>query len=166
MMEFLEIGVVVKPHGLKGAVVIKASTAYASQFLDFSTLYLEQMGTKVPYLITECAPLGVDIFKVHFRGIDSPEKAEAMRKLLVFQLASQLVMNDEQDWDGFQLKTEDGITIGTVIDQMDNKAHIILVVEAESGEEHYIPLVEEYLIRAEVSKKELVMKLPDGLLDL
>ncbi len=78
-MEFTEIGVIVKPHGLKGAVVVKAEAAYVSQYRGFEQLYLSQFNSKVPYAILDVAVLSTSTFKITMRGVDTVQQADALR---------------------------------------------------------------------------------------
>ncbi|MEQ9186466.1 MAG: ribosome maturation factor RimM [Cryomorphaceae bacterium] len=165
-MKFTEIGVIVKPHGLKGAVVVKAEVAYNAQFREFELLYLNQFESKVPYAIDDLAVLSTTTFKLTLRGVDTVAKAEALRGTVIFQQNDLLSFSDEVDWVGMNVVNKDGHAIGEVVDTVENKAQLLLVVTSKAGEEQYIPLVEAFIVKIDLKEGSITLDLPEGLLDL
>ncbi|NQV53099.1 MAG: 16S rRNA processing protein RimM [Flavobacteriales bacterium] len=165
-MEFTEIGVIVKPHGLKGAVVVKAEAAYVSQFKGFEQVYLSQFNSKVPYAVVDLAVLGTSMFKITLRGVETVQQADALRGVELFQENKLLTFSDEVDLVGMEVFSKDGARIGEVVDTIENKAQLLLVIAASDDEEHYVPLVEEFLVSLDVKAKSITLDLPEGLLEL
>lgn len=165
-MKFTEIGVIVKPHGLKGAVVVKAEVAYNAQFRGFELLYLNQFESMVPYAIEDLAVLSTTTFKLTLRGVNSVEKAEALRGTPIFQQNDLLSFSDEVDWVGMTVVSKDGNDIGKVVDTVENKAQLLLVVQSKTVEEQYIPLVEAFIVEMDLKEGTITLDLPEGLLDL
>ena len=78
------------------------------------------------------------------------------------------------DLTGFTVVNEDGSSIGSVLRIEENPAHALLVVKRadadssskEGEDEVLIPLVDEFLVAIEEEAGEILVSLPDGLLDL
>ena len=165
-MNFIEIGAIVKPHGLKGELVLFMEDLYAGVVLDFTSLYLDQFSSKVPYKIEEVSRLSNGTFKLGLKGVNSIEAANALRKMKVYQEESKLPKSQTVQWEGYTIQSVDGDIIGIVEEVIENNMQLILVVVTETGEEQMIPLVEDFLVDFNETNKTLKLDLPDGLLDL
>ncbi|MDB0002490.1 ribosome maturation factor RimM [Salibacteraceae bacterium] len=165
-MNFIEIGAIVKPHGLKGELVLFTEDLYAGVILDFTSLYLDQFSSKVPYRIKEVSRLSNGTFKVGLQGVSSIEAANALRKVKVYQEESKLPKSQTIRWEGYTIQSINGEVIGAVEEVIENNMQLILVVVTETGYEHMIPLVEDFIVDFDEKNQTLKLDLPDGLLDL
>ncbi len=165
-MNFIEIGAIVKPHGLKGQLVLFVEDVYAGVVQHFTSLYLEQFSSKVPYKVLEISRLSNGTFKVELAGVDSIEPANALRKVKVFQEESKLPKSQSIDWEGFNVYDADGSAIGTVEEVIENNMQLILVVVNDQEDEFMIPLAEEFIVGFSEQDNTLELNLPEGLLDL
>lgn len=154
-MPLLEIGRVIRPHGLRGEVVVELVTT-RSERLAPDTLIA---GPKGPLRITASRPFQARHL-VQFEGVDTREQAEALRD---FVLRAEPV--DDADpsvlWVhelvGSEVRGADGVALGTVKAVQDNPASDLLVLD-NGG---LIPC------RFVVTRREGVVNvdIPDGLLD-
>jgi 16S rRNA processing protein RimM len=165
-MEFTEIGVLVKPHGLKGSVVLKVEAVYADQVGRMRQLFLSQFASMVPYKVIEVAPLHVNQFKLTLKGVETVGQAEGLRGIAVFQEAKLLVVHDELPLEGMTVFLKSGERVGQVQEVIENKAQILLAVVDEAGGEKLIPLVEQFVVSIDQSAMKMVLELPEGLLDI
>lgn len=164
-MDFTEIGVLVKPHGLKGEVVMKLEGTDLPTVQEFETVYLEQFGSKVPYILEYADSLKVDRIRLKLKGIDKPEVVEPLRGIKVYQNTELLPDIDVIDFTGYLLLDENGDEVGEVIEVIENPAQDILVVDFD-GKEVMIPLTEDLLIGIDQDEELIQMEIPEGLLDL
>lgn len=165
MNELNEIGVVVKPHGLKGHLVLKVEPNVYHLFASFSSVFLRLGGSDVPFMIEDVAPLNQGKIKVKFTGIANSTKAEALRGVTVWQVQELLGVEEQLDLSGFVLYGDDGAKVGQVQEVMDNQMQVLLLVET-ANVEVYVPLVDELIIKVDAQRKALTMRIPEGLLDL
>lgn len=164
-MNFIEIGAVVKPHGLNGQLVLYIEDLYAGVVLGFSSVYLEQFSSKVPYKVEEVSRLSNGRFKADLIGIDTIEAANALRGVKVFQEEDKLPKSQTIDWEGFTVFDAEDKKIGVVVEVIENNMQLIIVLE-DGEDEFMIPLVEEFIVGFDEKKKLLHLDLPEGLLDL
>lgn len=165
-MKFIEIGAIVKPHGLKGQLVLFIEDVYAGVVQHFSSLYLDQFSSKVPYKVLEVSRLSNGTFKVELVGVNSIESANALRKAKVYQEESKLPKSQTIDWVGYKVEDVEGLLIGMVEEVIENNMQIILVVVNDQEDEFMIPLVEEFIVDFSEKENMLKLNLPEGLLDL
>lgn len=165
-MKFIEIGAIVKPHGLKGQLVLFVEDVYAGVVQHFSSLYLDQFSSKVPYKVLEVSRLSNGTFKVELAGVNSIESANALRKAKVYQEESKLPKSQTIDWIGYKVEDVEGSLIGVVEEVIENNMQIILVVVNDQEDEFMIPLVEEFIVDFSEKENILQLNLPEGLLDL
>ncbi|MDB9710366.1 hypothetical protein OAB13_10780, partial [Salibacteraceae bacterium] len=67
---------------------------------------------------------------------------------------------------GYTIQSINGEVIGAVEEVIENNMQLILVVVTETGYEHMIPLVEDFIVDFDEKNQTLKLDLPDGLLDL
>lgn len=164
-MDFTEIGVVVKPHGLSGSMVILLEASFYEQALSFDTIYLEQFGSYVPYKVLDKASLNGGKAKFLLQGIDSAERAEMHRKTKVFQITDELQEHEILDLEGWTVVIND-LAEATITRQIDNTSQVLLEIEDEKGRQFLIPLVDEFIKSVKEEERRIEMEVPDGLLDL
>lgn len=165
MTDYTEIGTIIKPHGLKGHVAVHVEDHALNGFDRFEQIYLELMGSYVPYAMNEVAVLGKGRFKVKLAGIDSVEMAELMRGHTVFQETGLLGLEQQVDLSGFMLTDPQGQAIGEVKAVIQSPMQVLLLVHKD-GKEFYVPFVREYIVSADTAKRKIVLDLPGGLQDL
>lgn len=165
-MELIDIGVIAKPHGLKGEVAVKVEGTDVDTFESFGSIYLDQFGTKVPYTVEWVDVLRYDKIKMKLKNVDTPEKAEALRGIRVFQDEAVLPDLDLLDFVDYALLNANGDSVGKVIELIEGSAQDILVVELNGGKEVMIPLDDDLVIEIDEEKEILQMEIPEGLLDL
>jgi 16S rRNA processing protein RimM len=164
-MDFTDIGVIVKPHGLKGEFVVKLEQTDFKIAQTFKTVYLEQFGSKVPYILESVDSLKIDRVKFKVKGIDSSEMAEPLRGIRVFQESDLLPEIDVVDFTGYLVIDAEGNDIGEIIEVIENPAQDILIVQYD-GREVMIPLNEDLLLGINQDENLIQIDIPDGLLDL
>ncbi len=55
--------------------------------------------------------------------------------------------------------------LGTIIEVDTQTINTLFRIENEEGQEYIIPAVEDFILNINPEKKELVLKLPEGLID-
>lgn len=164
-MDFTDIGVIVKPHGLKGEFVVKLEQTDFKIAQTFKTIYLDQFGSKVPYLIESVDSLKIDRVKFKVKGVESSEMAEPLRGIRVFQETDLLPEIDVLDFTGYFVIDAEGYDVGEIIEIIENPAQNILIVLYE-GREVMIPLNEDLMLGINQDEKLIQIDIPEGLLDL
>jgi 16S rRNA processing protein RimM len=152
----LEVGAIVKPHGLRGEVIVKLSTNREERLAP-GVLLTAGDGTR--YEVLSSSPHR-GRFIVSLQGVHGIEAAEALRGTTLF--APPLEDPDAlwiHDLIGSQVEDGTGALLGTVESVQANPASDLLVLDSGA----LIPL--RFVERSEPGVR-VIVDLPDGLLDL
>jgi 16S rRNA processing protein RimM len=159
--EMLEIGTVMRAHGIRGMLrVFAASDAILSVrrvFIDGKELKVERVQAEK------------ENFLVQLEGIRDRNQAEAMQKKKLFARKEELppLADDEiyvADLVGCRVFDVAGTNLGEVIGTFPGGAHEILVVKGER--EFMLPMVDAIVTEVDVAQRRIVCDPPEGLLDL
>jgi 16S rRNA processing protein RimM len=152
----LQVARVVKPHGLRGDVVVSLSTNRTERLAPGSVLSTEDGR---PMRVVRSTPHG-NRFIVTFEGLSGIDDAEGLRGTELF--APPLADPDElwvHELIGAEVVDADGTVLGTVESVQENPASDLLVLQ-DGG---LIPL--RFVVSNDPGVRVTVV-VPDGLLDL
>ncbi len=166
--EVFKIGIINKPHGVKGEVSFTFTDDIFDRVEDCDYLVLLLDGILVPFFIEEYRFRSDNVALVKFEGIDSTEKARTLTNVEVYYPVK--FMDDQEEissWNYFiGLRVEDihHGCLGTVVDVDDATMNVLFVIE-NGDEEVLLPAHEEFILDIDRKKKILKVDIPDGLLD-
>ena len=166
--EVFKIGIINKPHGVKGEVSFTFTDDIFDRVEDCDYLVLLLDGILVPFLIEEYRFRSDNVALVKFEGIDSTEKARTLTNVEVYYPVK--FMDDQEEissWNyfiGFRVEDIHHGCLGTVVDVDDATMNVLFVIE-NGDEEVLLPAHEEFILDIDRKKKILKVDIPDGLLD-
>jgi 16S rRNA processing protein RimM len=140
MSEWIEIGKIVAPQGLKGEVRVYPSTDFPDRFLEPGQRWLLSPGGSEPQpveLLDGRYLSNKSLYIVQLAGVETVEEAEALRGSLLLVPESDRPLLEEGEYhvrDLINLPVflqETGELVGTVVDVI-SAGHDVLVVAAES----------------------------------
>jgi 16S rRNA processing protein RimM len=164
-----------RPQGRHGELLAEILTDFPERFAERQHVLL--LGT----LTGEPRPMELEGHWLHkggvvlkFKGVDSINEAEPLRGAHVAVPAEERVALEDAFYIGdlidCRLVDEAGdtaIAIGRIVDvQREPVSADLLVVESSDGRELLVPFAKAYLVRVDVAAREVVMRLPEGLLTI
>ncbi len=173
--EITSVGKLLKTHALKGEL---------NMLLDIDPGYLEEGnpaildidGIYVPFYADSVRTKGSFSYLVKFEGIDSEIEAKKLVNKTVYALRERLKEFMLENYDeeyalyddliGWTIKDIDSGVIGKVVEIDTNTENELFIVEAKDGNTVYIPLTEDFIEKMDEENKTIIMRLPEGLLDL
>lgn len=167
--EVFKIGIINKPHGVKGEVSFTFTDDIFDRVEDCDYLVLLLDGILVPFFIEEYRFRSDNVALVKFEGIDSTEKARTLTNVEVYYPV-KFIMDDQEEissWNyfiGFRVEDVHHGCLGTVVDVDDATMNVLFVIE-NGDEEVLLPAHEEFILDIDRKKKILKVDIPDGLLD-
>ncbi len=170
--ETFDAGKIVKVHGVNGRLVIRLLKP-AADVLDFPEwIFIRIDGGLVPFQVTEESVFQKDASHVVV-GLDQvtgPEKAAGFVGLschLEGAWTDWFVAgsDDIESLTGFLLYDEISGKTGSVTGFEDIPGNPLLKIEIE-GKTALLPLHPEFVISTDPKKRQLILRIPDGLLDL
>ena len=167
----VKVGYVQKPHGIHGELVIRFEEEYYETLEECPTLFMEIDNLLVPYFISDEGlrfKSGESVI-AKLEWVDSDKKAKDLCGLSVFVNQNDIVeFEDEMSPNalvGYQLFDETLGLIGEITEVNDYSGNLLLVVEYQ-GKEALVPINEDLIIRMDEDRREIELRIPDGLFDL
>lgn len=168
--EFILIGKVAKPHGVRGEVKIYPFSGQPENFSAYRSICItggDSKQDKLPVEIEKSRAQGKYAL-LKLAGCSTREDAERLTGSEVWLARSELPELDSTEYywlelEGKRVISEDGLELGTITAIFETGAHDILQVESNSGE-YLIPFHEDFVVSLDGMK--VVMKLPPGLLEI
>jgi len=163
------LGRITRVSGFEGAVAVKLDRGFSENTEELESVFLEIEGRPVPFFIEYSEYSGGDILKLKFEGYDSPEKIGEFSGCSVFLTTKSENKTGEDELlllKGYTVLTADNVIIGTVSELIDNPGQLLLDVETSPGKSVLIPLHEDLIVRIDRKKNQLVMNIPEGLLEI
>ncbi len=164
--EYYKIGKIGKPHGVKGEVSFHFSDDVFDR-TDAEYLMLCIDGLLVPFFMEEYRFRSDETALVKFCDIETQERAAELTGCEVF-FSREMSDSDNENvsWAeivGFMLKDKaTGNDIGCIASVDDTTVNILF--ELKDGT--LIPASDELISNININKKEIVIELPEGILDL
>lgn len=163
--QYLIIGRVLKPWGVRGEMKIEILTGFPERFASLRKVFL---GDDAKPFSVERARLHGNSALLALKGIESPEAAAKLRDQLVqvaLEDAVKLPTGKHYLYQiiGLRVVTVDGEALGEITDVLDTGANDVYVVR-DDQREVLIPAIEEVVKKIDLERGEIVIKLMDGLI--
>ncbi|MDA3891452.1 MAG: ribosome maturation factor RimM [Salinivirgaceae bacterium] len=168
--DFLEIGSIIKTHGIHGELILEAKNPDFFENIKESVL-LEIDGLLVPFFIAEIRPMGKERMRVKFDWINSETKAKKLANRPVFIPNSNINLSEQQFIDNIELLKGFLVTdkkygeLGIIDHVIDNSNNPLMSITYKS-QEILIPIHADFMMEVNQEKKSLFIECPEGLIDL
>ncbi len=161
-----KIGVIGKPHGVKGEVSFRFDDDIFDT-VDSDFLILKIDGILVPFFMEEYRFRSDEVALVKFEDVDTQEAAAELTGTEVYFLREH-ADNEEGAMPparivGYSIEDSNTHIIIGIIASVDDSTSNILF-ELEDGK--LIPVAEEWIVEIDNDARKIVMNIPEGLLDL
>ena len=165
------LGKITKPYSFKGEVVLWMDVDDSAPYEGVDTLWLPQQDILVPYAV-ESLRRNKDRFVVRLADVTTEAAAKQLSgKDVWLPLAEMAPMEDGkfyfhevQGWSAIDRST--GEAVATIVHVVDQGAYPMLEVEFDNGNQGFIPLPDHVKIDVKRLEQQLVLDLPEGLLDV
>jgi 16S rRNA processing protein RimM len=159
-MSRIEIGVVSRPHGVRGELRVHLHNSDSTAFDVVDGVFVH--GTR--YELAS-ARLVKGAVLVRLEGVDDRNQAEAMVGAGVEVLRDELELEEDDvlldDLLGCNLLLEDGSSWGTVAEVITGAQDRLVVHDGEV--ERHLPLVDAFVLDIDVDNKKIVVAPPEEL---
>ena len=169
MPNYLRLGKLVAAHGLKGELVLKHELGKKSALKDLKTIFIEEKKNNfLPWFIAASRIKNEEEVYIKLEGVDVRE--------IAVKLTQKNVWVKEEEFKKLAVKSSPVNLLGyTVINEKNNLGKILEVIEQPhqllfkleiNNKEALIPMNENTLKKIDHKKKEVIVELPEGLLDV
>lgn len=169
MAEYFNIGKLVAVHGLNGEILLKHELGKKTSLKGLQVIFIEEKKKAfLPYFIESTKIKNEEDIYIKLEGINTREAA--------IKLTQKKVWLPETDFKKYAAKNVPANLLGyTIINNDKSLGEILELIEQPhqllcrieiKGKEVLIPLHQETLQEIDHKKKQIIVELPDGLLDI
>ena len=169
MAEYFKIGKLVAVHGLQGELLLKHELGKKTSLKGLQAIFIEEKKNSfLPWFIQTTKIKNESEIYLKLEGITTRETA--------IRLVQKIIWLPETDFKKFAARTAPAGLLGyTIINNNESLGEILELIEQPhqllcrldiKGKEVLIPLHEESLLKINHKKKEVLVTLPDGLLEI
>ena len=168
--ELVLVGRVVKPHGLRGEVLIRSLSDNPDRFGVGSELLIGADAGSAEPAVVAASRNHKGALLVRFDGFSTMEDAETLRERLVFVQSWELDELEDEDafWEhevvGLEVRHRDGTRLGTVTEVLVRPAQDLWTVDTKSGEVLF-PAAKELVVKLDLETRVVVVDPPEGLFE-
>lgn len=164
--EFITIGRIIRPHGIRGEVKVYPLTTIPGRFLDVGDVIVEYPdGSNETHHIWH-ARYANDYVIVKFDTLGTRNDAERLSGSYISVPRSKIPILDEGsyyafDLIGVQVNDEQGKWAGEIVDIESFPANDILIIRREDGVTVQVPAVREFVIAVDIEQKKAIVRFPE-----
>jgi 16S rRNA processing protein RimM len=170
----LLVGVVVRPHGLRGELVVEVRTDSPQERFAVGSVLLRTLpdGVAASPLTVEAARPHSGRLLVRFAEAPDRDAAETLRgsRLLVDPAALPPTGDPDEfhvhQLEGLAAELADGTAVGTVREVVHGPGGELLAIARSDAPDALVPFVREIVPTVDLDGGRVVLTPPDGLLDL
>jgi 16S rRNA processing protein RimM len=168
--QYISVGKLGKPHGLSGAFRFFLDRELKSKNKAPAHFLLNLKGSFMPWFIKSIEWGGFSEGFIVFEEITSREKGKQYAGIELYLSEKDINTYFKKDADsldylkGYKAIDEAEGEIGVIEEVVENPGQLLLSV-IKNGTEIMIPFVEDFVVNLNKRKKEIVLSLPEGLID-
>lgn len=169
MTEYFKIGKLVSTFGLKGELILKHNLGKKTSLKGLQAIFIEERKESfIPWFIESVRMKNEDEVHLTLQEVNSKEAATG--------LVQKEVWLPESDFQKFSSKTapinllgfrvfDNEKELGIILEVIEQPHQLLCRLEIE-GKEVLIPLHEETLLKIDRKKRQVIVELPEGLLEI
>lgn len=163
--QFLVVGRVIKPHGVRGELRVQIHTDYPERFAVYETLYVGP--SFVPFKL-KTHRFHHDLVLLTLDGIEDRTQAESLRDQWMWISVEEAVPLEEGEFYSYQaiglrVVTDEGIELGHIAEIIETGANDVYLVRGAQGEV-LLPDIPEVVVRVDIPAGEMTVHLLEGLI--
>jgi 16S rRNA processing protein RimM len=163
--ETLSVGVLGRPHGVRGDLHFRPHNASSRAFDDVRQIWIVRDGRSRSYDVVVMRPIP-DGYLTHLAGVDDRDAAAALTLGEVRIARAQLPPLSPgeyyvEDVVGCAVEGEDGRPLGVVRGTLWNGAQDVATIEGPDGRERLIPLVPDFVVNVDAPARKMQVRWDD-----
>lgn len=169
MTEYKNIGKLVASFGVKGEMLLKHQLGKKTALAGLDALFIETRKDQLlPYFIVSARAKSEDEVYVILEGIENREMTLPLLQKQVWLNSDRYAEYADSSAPGSLLGfhiMQKGEDIGEILEVIEQPQQLLCRV-LRNGKDALIPLHEETLLKIDKRKKQVIVQLPDGLLEI
>ncbi len=166
--ETVAVGRILRPHGVRGEVVVEVLSDVPARFRKGSRLTGVREGAPAMELTVATSRVHKTGAVVRFEGYEDRDRAGELRGLDLEVPRAEVPRARRGTYYQFELLgclcRDQGAELGRVVEVVEDGGGVMLIVEGE-GRRVPVPFVKEFLKKVDVARGRIDLALPEGLLE-
>jgi 16S rRNA processing protein RimM len=164
--DFIAIGRILRPHGVRGELRVAQLTDYPERWRELETVYL---GANYTCLEVESSRIHKEIILLKLIGLDDRDAVENLRgELLYIPFEQAILLKPDEFYHfqviGFTVRTDKGEILGEIAEVLRPPgANEIFVIHGPRGE-ILVPVIKDVILNLDIDAGEVLVHLLPGLL--
>ena len=168
-MQYNHIGKIVATHGIQGELVLRHGLGKKTSLKGLEVLFIEMRKAEfLPYFILEARAKSESEIYLKLDVVNSREAAQLLSRKEVWlpegDFHQYVSKNASISLLGFHIISK-GQDIGEILEVIEQPHQVLCRIDLE-GKEALIPVHEGSLLKMDPAKKQVVVDIPEGLLDI
>lgn len=161
--EYIAIGRIVAPHGVRGEVKVRLETS-AERLAQLRVVYLG--GEHAYFEVSRARAQGQQAL-LHLSGLKNRDAAEAWRGAYVYVRLEDSPPLEENEYYHYQLtglnvQTLEGERLGQITEVLATGANDVYVVQGDHGE-ILLPAIKQVILSVDLEAGTMLVQVPEGL---
>lgn len=166
-----QLGYITKPHGLKGEVQVLLDVDFPDDYLELESVFVYKGQQLIPFFI-DAISINSEKAIIAFEDVNTLELAQGLKGCELYLPLDNLPEMDGNEFYyheviGFDLIDSNiNASIGEIENIFEAGIQILISVKHKSGKEVLIPLIDEFVQKVDRVNRQILMAVPDGLVDV
>ena len=170
MEQFLQVGVITSPHGVRGEVKVFPTTDDVTRFKKLKEVILEEKRGQRTLAIEQ-----VKFFKnmviLKFKEFNNINEVEKYKNAELYVTREDAIDLEEGEYFicdliGLDVVDEDSNVIGKLTDVLQSAANDVYEITDNSGKTHLFPAIKECVLNVNLDEGRMYVHVMKGLMDL
>ncbi|MCR4792460.1 MAG: ribosome maturation factor RimM [Lachnospiraceae bacterium] len=169
MENYLKVGTITQPFGIKGEMKVYPHTDDPTRFKKLKKVYIPEKDSYKEFEI-ESAKMSLPLVILKFRGIDTPEEIRLYKQKDIYVTREDAAPLSEGEYYfadilGMNVVDDEGISRGRVTDIIQTGANDVYEITADDGSSFLLPVIEDCLLNVDLEANLMTIHILEGLLD-
>lgn len=164
------VGTIVSKFSFKGEVLVKLDSDDPQMYENMESVFVQMGKNLVPFFVEKSSLHKSDLLRIKFEDVTSEQDAEALLKhdlYLPLEFLPKLSGNKFYFHEviGFAVEDVNYGYVGKIVSINDTTSQALFEIENENRQ-ILIPMNDEFLVEVNRNSKKIIVKTPEGLIDL
>lgn len=159
--DLVSVGYISRAHGTAGEVELKPTLNHPEIFSENQIYFLQDGRQSVPVRAENLKLVRKGdqfSFFVKFENVTNRNEAEKLKGLTVLlpeDIIPQSDLYSDDDLIGYTVISQDNVTIGEVVDVIENPGHSLIQIKDSEGE-FFVPFVDAYILEIDDENGKII----------
>lgn len=169
MKDYLKVGTITQPFGIKGEMKVYPHTDDPSRFKKIKKVYIPDKDSYKEMEI-ESAKMALPLVILKFKGIETPEAGREYRQKDIYVCREDAAPLKEGEYYfadivGMEVVDDTGLKRGRITDIFRTGANDVYEITSDDGSSFLLPAIKPCILNVDMDKNLMTVHILEGLLD-